>query len=163
MKNVVVKIVLILVLVTSCNNQKNKNQIEEVQMKTQKNKQSPHTGISFDWQKDMVLDNGKKWQANSETTEGIHAMIDLVNNHDMATVESFNQLGEDLNIIKNYIIKSCTMKGESHNNLHVFLLPLMQKIDELSEVSNDREGATLQMDITRHLELYTTYFKTNEH
>lgn len=165
MKNLIPTLILILVLATSCNNTKNTKEVRDDVMKTNKGKTDTNTptNLTFDWQEDMALDNGKKWQANPETTEGIQAMLELVNNHDMSTVKSFKQLGDDLNIIKNYTIKSCTMKGKSHDNLHVFLLPLMEKISELSNVSSTPEGHDLQGYIQEHLELYTTYFITDEY
>src|SRR5690606_40529319 len=70
-------------------------------------------------------------------------MLNLVKTSDPKTVEDYHTLASKLNEDKNYVVKKCTMEGPSHDNLHVFLHPLIEKIEALGEVSTTDEGAKI--------------------
>lgn len=106
----------------------------------------------------IQLDNGSKWKANIETTEGIQAMSSRIEEDESNSIKHYKKLASDLNDIKNNIIKECTMEGESHDNLHLFLVPLADKIEALGEVNSVHEGAEITREIREHLELYHNYF-----
>ena len=61
-------------------------------------------------------------------------------------------------ILKIISLKTVPWKGESHDNLHVFLVPLIDKIDALGEVNSVHKGAEITRDIREHLEVYNNYF-----
>jgi tellurite resistance-related uncharacterized protein len=111
------------------------------------------------WLQEIVLDGDAKWNANKETTEGIEKMILLVEKDKSQSVEDYKKLASKLNEQKKYIVKECTMKGASHDNLHVFLLPLITKIKELENTNSAEDGAAKKVAILEHLEEYHNYFK----
>lgn len=110
------------------------------------------------WKQDIQLNNGQQWQANTETTEGILKMTELIEKSKPSNPEDFRRLGNELNEEKNLVIKRCTMKGPSHDNLHIFLQPLIGKIGELQVVETTEKGQQLLTEIMKHLEAYHSYF-----
>ncbi|MDT7830025.1 hypothetical protein RQM65_15260 [Pricia sp. S334] len=110
------------------------------------------------WVNDIMLNNGVKWQANKETTDGVTAMKALIDATDATNVADYKKLGDALNEVKNTVVRECTMKGASHDNLHVWLHPLIEKIEMLQNVKNTEEGAQLTSKIKTHLEGYYDYF-----
>ncbi len=110
------------------------------------------------WLQEIILDGDSKWKANKETTEGIEKMISLIEKDKSQSVEDYKNLASELNEQKNYIVTECTMKGPSHDNLHVFLLPLITKIKELENTNSVDDGATKKIAILMHLEEYHNYF-----
>jgi len=115
-------------------------------------------GGQNNWMSQIQLDNGSKWKANIETTEGIQAMSSRIAEDESISIKHYKKLASDLNDFKNNIIKECTMEGESHDNLHLFLVPLTDKIETLGEVNSVHEGAIITRDIREHLEVYYNYF-----
>ena len=113
---------------------------------------------SNSWTQEIKLDNGKKWQANSETNEGVLKMQNSIKDFSSNTLEGYYELAEKLNVDKNYVIKNCTMKGDSHDNLHVWLLPLIAKLDALSEANTIEEAAKLKQSIEENINEYADYF-----
>ena len=113
---------------------------------------------SNSWTQEIKLDNGKKWQANSETNEGVLKMQNSIKDFSSNTLEGYYELAEKLNVDKNYVIKNCTMKGDSHDNLHVWLLPLIAKLDALSEANTIEEAAKLKQSIEENVNEYSDYF-----
>ena len=114
--------------------------------------------LDNDWVNEIALDNGSKWEANVETTMGVAAMTKLIAEAKTSTKEDYNKLGNGLNDLKNIIVKECTMTGASHDNLHVFLHPLIDKIELLQNAATADEGAKIKANITEHLQGYYSYF-----
>ena len=110
------------------------------------------------WELDIALNDGAKWHANPATNESIEKMSELVGNTAPATPEAFRNLGKQLNQEKELLLKKCTMKGSAHNNLHIYLQPLMGRIGELQEVESVERGRLLTGEIEQHLEAYYNYF-----
>ena len=110
------------------------------------------------WKKDIQLNQGTQWKANRETTEGILKMSEILAKSSPSSPEDYRVLGDALNEEKNLVIKRCTMKGPSHDNLHIYLQPLIGKIGELQEVDSAEKGELLISEIEEHLEAYHSYF-----
>lgn len=112
-----------------------------------------------DWTGVIETDNGAKWEANSETNEGVKKMLNSIKTQTTSTLDDYHKLAELLNTDKNYVIKNCTMKGGSHDNLHVWLLPLMEKIEALSETKTVDDASKLKQSINENINEYNTYFQ----
>lgn len=94
-----------------------------------KNKQEPATAVAvelhpdeelLEWKNEIELDRGSKWIANRETTTGVKKMSAIIENSSPSTVNEYKQLGDSLISEINVLIAECTMKGPSHDNLHIF-------------------------------------------
>ncbi|TVZ28721.1 hypothetical protein JM83_3868 [Gillisia sp. Hel_I_86] len=127
----------------------------------QETKKSPvqSSAMNNAWVDEIKLDSGSKWQANMETTQGVDKMLDLIKSSDLKTLEDYHRLATKLNEEKNFVVKECTMQGASHDNLHVFLLPLVEKIEALSNTSTLSQATIITYRIEENLEGYYTYFQ----
>lgn len=84
----------------------------------------------------LSLDNGSKWTANTETTTGINSMIRLLDEFaGTDDMQAYKILMANLSEQYQLIFKKCTMKGEAHNQLHNYLLPMKDLFNGLE--SND--------------------------
>lgn len=83
----------------------------------------------------LKLDNGSKWIVNSTTIAAIQNMNSNCVEFDGA---DHVELGNLLMFQVNDMLENCTMTGQGHNQLHVWLLPLIDGINQLqSEDSTD--------------------------
>lgn len=114
--------------------------------------------LSNSWTNEIETDTGAKWEANAETTEGVENMLTLINETETNTLEAYHTLGSKLNDEKNYIIKECTMEGPSHDNLHVFLHPLIDKVDALQKTKSIPEAEKIVDSMEVNLQKYYDYF-----
>ena len=163
MKNILFLIALT-AITFSCNENRKSEQMVNEKIETDqqiKNSTSPKTDNASEksCMNEISLNNGSKWEANPETTEGVNNMLRSINTVNPNRIQEFQELGEKLNDEKNYIVKKCTMKGASHDNLHVFLYPLIKKIDSLMTVTSVTEGSKITTNIKVHLDGYQLYFK----
>ena len=156
MRKLAISIFLVAIAITSCKN----NEKEAKPNTTTEVAQEQETDIlSTNWMQDIKLNNGSKWKANIETTEGVENMQEVLKTQTTIAIEEYHQLASLLNENKNYVIKKCSMKGASHDNLHVWLLPLIAKIDALSEVKTVENAAKIKKSIEDNINEYATYFQ----
>ena len=162
MKRTLILISLLSILITSCNKgTKNEQNVSSPKVENENLKEESKNkthNLSNDWVNDIQLDNNSKWQANVESTQGVNAMLDLIKNSNLKTIEDYYALGVKLDEEKNTIIKECTMTGTSHDNLHIFLLPLVEKIDYLSTATTKEEASKIMASIVSNLNAYKNYF-----
>lgn len=157
MRTSIIFLCLILsVLTTGC---KEKHENESTQRETEEEATTKLvTEEEADWKDEITLNEGTQWQANRETTEGILKMTELIEKSTASTTEEYRELGNSLNLEKNLLIERCTMKGPSHENLHIYLQPLIEMVGKLQEVQTPEEGEKLVAKIKDHLETYHSYF-----
>lgn len=106
-------------------------------------------------EKTLQLNNGEKWPANPETTTGISRMLDLISDSKI----NHTEMGESLNIEMKIIFNKCTMKGEAHDQLHLYLIPLVKMFRNLKEEKENNQVLIRQNEIKTYLNTYSIYFK----
>lgn len=145
MKKTAILSVTLLFLIAGCSTEKPKDE----------HNQSEETHANHDAPDLVQLDNGNKWMANIETTEGIQNMMQIIDVAQTNTNSSVESLKENLLLEFTDILKKCTMKGESHDQLHNYLLPLKEQIENLTE-----EGKQDELEeIKSYLSTYKNYFE----
>lgn len=121
------------------------------------NKNDPSTGSNSS-HNPVALNQGQKWPANPETTQGIIDMQGRLTGFTATpTPEDYHALMKILESDFKLIFQRCTMTGEAHNQLHNYLLPLKQMIEDLDS-SNPEECRNTLKQITQHLSAYSSYF-----
>jgi hypothetical protein len=144
--------ILVTVLIYSCGNEKNETKHEQTE-KVEATDSHDHV------ENGLMLDNGKLWIANPETTEGVQHMITIMNSFtDKDDVEAYEQLTENLKLEFTMIFQKCTMQGEAHNQLHNFLIPIKHLFETLGS-KNIKECQSSFDNLDKHLDEYKKYFK----
>ncbi|NQV53990.1 MAG: hypothetical protein HQ500_12460 [Flavobacteriales bacterium] len=107
----------------------------------------------------LTLNDGQRWSANPETTEGINKMKERMNGFTYTEDQAaFQTLADSLEADFTMIFTKCTMKGEAHNQLHNFLLPMKEKFTNLG--SGDANASKIAFEgLKRHLAGYKEYFE----
>ena len=105
----------------------------------------------------VTLNQGQRWQANPETTQGIQTMLKAI---DQASAGGepmdYTTLNIALQTAFQDIFKQCTMTGEAHNQLHNYLLP-MKDLFAAVKSSTDQKAAVEKLKA--YLQDYGTYFE----
>jgi hypothetical protein len=107
----------------------------------------------------VKLDNGQKWSANAETTEGISKMKVLLESLPAESgVKDHRSLKVKLETEFNTILQKCTMKGEAHTQLHNYLLPMKEMMEKLDSdsVEERKEAAN---NLKQHIDAYHDHFQ----
>lgn len=136
---------LAIISIGSCQNKEDKASKEAVAV-------SPISEKYTETVAKVSLNKGELWKANPETTAGINAIRKIILGSSQEEIASV--LKEKLNSEFTLIFKKCTMKGEAHNQLHNYLLPLKLKIDSLE----DSNKAEIKKEIITYLDEYPLFF-----
>ena len=157
MKKIVklITVVAISLLAVSCgNNSEKKKTSTSEETKVEIKTESEH----HENEEELKLNNGKRWEANLETTEGVKKLqMQLKGFSGKESVESYAKLTKELEVTFAEIFEKCTMKGEAHNQLHNFLKPMLDLFDGMK--SGDLKECEKSFDIlNKHLTLYKEYF-----
>ena len=151
-----ITIVAISLTIFSCGNTSEKKEVKKEITETKIVKETE--ADQHDSDEELILNNGKRWEANLETTEGVKKLqMQLQGLSDKESVEAYTTLTKELEETFGEIFAKCTMKGEAHNQLHNFLKPMLQLFDGMK--SGDLEKSKYSYDIlNKHLKLYKEYF-----
>ncbi|MCA4781280.1 hypothetical protein OBJ96_03700 [Empedobacter falsenii] len=148
MKKTIV-VAMSVMLFWSCNTTSEKNAMQsEVQDETahQHNENS-----------DIIeLNNGEKWKVNEEMKPFVSKGEELVNTYIQKNGTDYKLLAEEIKSENSKLIKSCTMKGKSHDELHKWLLPHLEIVKTL-EAETDSAKATHA--VTNLQQSYQDYHK----
>jgi len=113
MKNTILKVTLVLAIAFtySCGG-KTKHKQDDTQVEKKEKTDELHQSE----QNGLVLNNGKPWLANSETTVGVENMQEIMKNFtEKSSVKAYETLSKRLKSEFSMVFEKCTMKGEAHN------------------------------------------------
>lgn len=150
----VVTIVLSLFFL-GCNGLQNQEQNNEIDHVESRQTASPEL---VEWEESIELDEGKPWQMNRTTTEGMRSISERLEESDPETVEEYRELGKQLERDRENVESSRTESNPSDDNLNIYLEPLDAKIRQLQEVESLEEGGRLKSELEQHLYAYSNYF-----
>lgn len=109
-------------------------------------------------QETIELINGEKWKVNEEMlpfiTDGEKIVDQFLANKDT----NYEQLASELKTKNSALIKSCTMQGRAHDELHKWLHPHLELVKELSKTRNPQQAEKLVKQLkTSYLNFHTFF------
>ena len=159
MKKIAIVFVIASLLFASCKDQPKESTTSKSNKVEHTEHQSENDIDGNDWMQDIQLNDGSKWEANPETNEGVANMKSVIRASNPKELKDYHMVANVLNDEKNFVVKECTMKGPSHDNLHVWLHPLIEKIDALKEVKTLEEAQGIYKSIEENVNAYDYYFE----
>lgn len=129
------------------------------QVKTERNESHSAHESDYSESENMQLNQGKKWLVNEEMKPFILESETILNDYIKSNSSDFRTLAEQLKEKNSGLIKSCTMKGESHDELHKWLHPHMDLIKSLANEENAESAASVVKKLTESFETYHKYFQ----
>jgi len=148
----------ITLFLSGCGNKSSEQQVSEQAAAGTKTEEAT-TGEDHEAIAELRLDNGSKWIANTETTQGIINMKKLVEDLPAQPAQQdYKILQESLVSELNLIFQKCTMTGEAHEQLHHYLLPLKDLFEQLGKSSGEQSGEIVDQILIK-LREYDQYFQ----
>lgn len=106
----------------------------------------------------VELYNGQKWMVNEEMKPFILESETVLNEYIQAESNDYTTLAAHLKEKNSGLIKSCTMKGESHDELHKWLYPHIQLIESLAKAENVPDANAIIAQLKTSFKTYHNYF-----
>lgn len=107
----------------------------------------------------LSLNHGKRWEMDKHTRIMSVKMNETFFNSDHSNQASLNSLGFKLETQLNELIAGCTMEGEAHNQLHLFLTDYIPTVQNLAKAKNLELARRSAIKLKYYLETYKKHFK----
>ena len=107
----------------------------------------------------LKLNSGAKWVVNEEMKPYILEAEGILNQHIESQALDYRTLAAQLKDKNSGLIKSCTMKGESHDELHKWLHPHIELIESLSKAETAEEANKIISNLQTSFSTYNQYFQ----
>lgn len=121
---------------------------------------SPVKEIGTETKKEVLeLNQGEKWPVNEEMKPHILASEMAFNVYRTNKGEDYQALAGVLKEHTDKLISSCTMKGESHEQLHLWLHPHLVLIKDLANAPSPVEADAILGKLEASFISYHTYFQ----
>jgi|SRR5690606_33544617 len=153
MKPITISLVAISFLLISCGNSSNK------EADKQKEIGSEQVHLHNEGNESLKLNNGEKWFVNNEMKPHLHEAEEVLMEYEANKPEEYKELASILKEKNSALIKSCTMKGESHDELHKWLHQHMELIDDLEKANNLTAANETISQLKESFETYKNYFQ----
>jgi hypothetical protein len=105
------------------------------------------------------LNQGEKWQVNPEMKPHIERGQQLLADYVAGDGGNYQELAENLKVQNKALIKSCTMKGESHDELHKWLHPHLELTNALAEAESAEEAEGIVSELQQSFKTYKKFFQ----
>lgn len=107
----------------------------------------------------IQLNNGQKWSVNPEMKPFLLKGEELVKSFSGVTLTDYQTLASNLKAQDDNLIKSCTMKGESHEQLHKWLHPHLELVEQLSGAKDLDHSKDLLNQLKSSYSTFDQYFQ----
>ena len=107
----------------------------------------------------IELNNGEKWQVNANMITHIRNMENDVVSYAKVEQKDYKVLSEKLQASIDLLTSNCTMTGQAHDELHKWLLPYMDLVEELSEAEDKIEAEKQFQEIQTSITTFNHYFQ----
>ncbi|MBX3257143.1 MAG: hypothetical protein KF862_23610 [Chitinophagaceae bacterium] len=140
-----------LMLLWSCNNSTEKS--------TTHQETENHTEHQHDESSEAIeLNNGEKWLVNEEMKPFVLKGEELVNSYIQNNQTDYKALAQQVKEQNNQLIKSCTMGGKSHDELHKWLHPHLEIVKALEEETDAAKANETVLHLQHSYQEYHKYF-----
>lgn len=108
---------------------------------------------------DIVLINGEKWQINEEMKPFLEKGSELVTEYVKNNDTDYKKLATALKDQNSQLIKSCTMQGQSHDELHKWLHPHLDLVKSLENETDPAEAQKIVAQLELSYQNFHHYFQ----
>lgn len=107
----------------------------------------------------LSLNHGERWTMDEHTRSMLIRMEKAFFASDHSTLTGLNRAGAELKAQMDQLIAGCTMGGEAHNQLHLFLAEYIATIDRLARAEEYAAAREEEVKLKGDFETYKQYFR----
>jgi hypothetical protein len=111
---------------------------------------------------ELALNNGAKWKADAATNTNVKAVVSVLDAFDASSARSLDDylgVATKLQVSLDKLIGDCEMQGPDHDALHLWLHPLLERLDALKASTTADEARLAYEAVEEQARLYNTYFE----
>ena len=106
----------------------------------------------------IALNNGEKWVVNEEMKPFVLKSEAILDAYVKNNGTDYKKLAQDIKDQNDLLIKSCTMEGPSHDELHKWLHPHLELVGKLAETEDAAKAKEMVAELQTSYQMYHQYF-----
>lgn len=107
----------------------------------------------------IELNKGEKWKVDTNMITHIRNMESDVSSFANAEQKDYEALSVKLQSNIDLLTSNCTMKGKAHDELHKWLLPYIDMVEDLSEAKDETAASKQFENIRISFATFNQYFQ----
>lgn len=153
MNKLILSLATFSLMLSSCGNSTNEKSNNQTEV-------AEHNEHHHDDESEAIeLNNGEKWEVDANMITYIRNMENDVISFAKVEQKDYKSLSEKLQSNIDLLTSNCTMKGKAHDELHKWLLPYMDLVDELSVAEDKIEAEKQFQNIQSSFKTFNHYFQ----
>ena len=111
---------------------------------------------------ELTLNNGAKWQADSNTNRhlaGIKTMANMFRVAPFPTADRYQIFGSDIQMKLDTLVRDCTLKGAPDEALHKWMMPILRQSRDLKTISDTAKARLIFDSLDNRINIYYDYFE----
>ena len=153
MKKLTCLLTVISLFLLSCTNTTNEKSNEKAEAATQDEHQHDDESAAIE------LNNGVKWTVDAHMLTHIRNMENDVLSFTKVEHKDFKSFAGILQSNIELLTSNCTMKGKANDELHKWLLPYIDTVNDLSKAQDEIEASKHFENIQASFITFNTYFQ----
>jgi len=151
MKKIIITVLVFPLFLVSCNNYTtDKKEIEK----------NPESTVDHNHSSDEIqLNHGEKWMVVPEMMKYFKAMEIEINTFSDDELKDFKQLSDNLLLNIDSLTSNCTMQGQAHDELHKWLVPYIETVNEFSELKDQTAKEETILLLQNSYVTFNNYFQ----
>lgn len=141
----------------ACNNKAAEVPADEMEMSIEADQHQEHEH-DHDGTEVLVLNDGQRWMVNQEMKPFVKKGEEMVQNYIKSDAKDYKALAAQLKEVNSQLIKSCTMDGKSHDELHKWLHPHLELVKELEQATDSNQADETVHELKDSYDTYSEYF-----
>lgn len=107
---------------------------------------------------EIELDNGKKWKVDDEMMIHLRNMEKDLKEFNPLPEKNYTKLSIKLSNNLELLTSNCTMTGKAHDELHKWLVPFIDLVNELDELKSIDESNKVITQLQQSFTVFNRYF-----
>ncbi len=107
----------------------------------------------------LELNNGQKWVVSREMRPHLLNGVALVRDYLQNKQTDYKSLAGQLKEKNSQLLNSCNMSGKGHDELHKWLIPHMELVDQLEKAADQAEANDYVQQLEQSYLEYKEYFE----
>lgn len=154
MKKSILLSTIVGLMLFGCNNQATEKHDDSHNTEHHEDHNHDHDGSEA-----LELNNGEKWKVNEEMKPFIEKAESELKTYISSKGTDYKKLAEKQAEVNTSLIKSCTMDGKSHDELHKWLHPHLELVEELANTENESDAATIVTKLEQSFATFHEFFQ----
>jgi hypothetical protein len=107
----------------------------------------------------LELDNGKRWAMSPSMLPPVRRMQERIAEAGQAGILDHAALADSLFVDIDALVAGCTMEGKAHAELHDWLMPHMQLVQELERTTDTAQARNILQQLAASSAEFDRYFE----